>query len=206
MKKTKLITGVLLLIMFVAVAGLNVINAFSGQKLTKEDIALLQSINVEAVLKSADVTTAITGFDFNTNTEDSLPIQTRTMNGGSAVIIESNDSVKTTKKNNKKKKKNKKSKTKALGTYKVTAYCGCSSCCGKSNGITASGTKAKAGRTIAADTSKLPFGTKVVINGHTYTVEDRGGAISGNRIDIFFNSHSEALQWGVRYCEVYVKR
>lgn len=110
-------------------------------------------------------------------------------------------------KNTRKKTKSKKKPTKKLiGTFKITGYCSCSGCCGKSNGITASGTKAKAGRTIAADTSRYPFGTKLVINGHTYTVEDRGGAINGNKIDLFFDSHSEALQWGVRYCEVYIKK
>ena len=87
--------------------------------------------------------------------------------------------------------------------YKITAYCPCSKCCGKSNGITASGTKATAGRTIAAS-SKFALGTKLNINGHIYTVEDRGGAINGNKIDIFVNSHSEALAWGVRYLPVSV--
>lgn len=112
----------------------------------------------------------------------------------------------TKKKNsNKKSKKSKNNKRKNLGTYKITAYCGCTSCCGKSDGITASGTKAKEGRTIAADTSVLPFGTKVVINGKTYTVEDRGGAINGNRIDVYFKSHSDALRWGVKYLKVYKK-
>ena len=42
-----------------------------------------------------------------------------------------------------------------------------------------------------------------MINGHIYTVEDRGGAIQGNRIDIYFNTHEEALQWGVKYLEVF---
>lgn len=89
------------------------------------------------------------------------------------------------------------------GIYKVTAYCACMQCCGKTNGITASGTKATANRTIATP-STFAFGTKVKINGTTYTVEDRGGAIQGNRIDIYMNSHSEALQWGVRYLYVEV--
>lgn len=89
------------------------------------------------------------------------------------------------------------------GVYKVTAYCSCAICCGKTNGITASGTHATANRTIAAPRT-FAFGTKVVINGVTYTVEDRGGAIQGNRIDIYMNSHSEALKWGVRYLEVEV--
>lgn len=87
------------------------------------------------------------------------------------------------------------------GVYKVTAYCACMQCCGKTNGITASGTHATANRTIAAPKT-FAFGTKVVINGVTYTVEDRGGAIQGNRIDIYMDTHSEALQWGVRYLEV----
>ena len=89
------------------------------------------------------------------------------------------------------------------GRYKVTAYCACVKCCGKTNGITASGTRATANRTIAAP-STFAFGTQVVINGQTYTVEDRGGAIQGNRIDVYMNSHSEALAWGVKYLPVQV--
>lgn len=88
-------------------------------------------------------------------------------------------------------------------TYKVTAYCPCSKCCGKASGMTASGTKATAGRTVAAS-SKFAFGTKLNIGGHIYTVEDRGGAVNGNKIDIFVNTHAEALQWGVRYLTVSV--
>ena len=87
--------------------------------------------------------------------------------------------------------------------YKITAYCPCSKCCGKTSGRTASGTTATAGRTVAAS-SKFAFGTKLNIGGHVYTVEDRGGAINGNKIDIFVNSHAEALQWGVRYLNVSV--
>lgn len=89
------------------------------------------------------------------------------------------------------------------GMYKVTAYCACMQCCGKTNGITASGTKATANRTIAAPAT-FSFGSKVVINGVTYTVEDRGGAIQGNRIDVYMDTHSQALKWGVRYLYVEV--
>ena len=87
--------------------------------------------------------------------------------------------------------------------YKVTAYCSCSKCCGKRTGRTASGTKATAGRTVAAS-SKFKFGTKLKINGKTYVVEDRGGAVKGNKIDIYMNSHSAALAWGVKYLPVEV--
>lgn len=93
-------------------------------------------------------------------------------------------------------------KVQSLGVYKITAYCSCAKCCGKTDGITASGTKVKAGRTIAAP-STFPFGTKIMINGHIYTVEDRGGAIKGNRIDIYFDTHEEALQFGVKNIEIF---
>lgn len=97
------------------------------------------------------------------------------------------------------------SRNQSTGTaiYKVTGYCACTKCCGKTNGITASGTKATAGRTIAAS-SQFSFGTKLLINGTTYTVEDRGGAIKGNKIDVYFNTHAEALAWGVKYLPVQV--
>lgn len=88
-------------------------------------------------------------------------------------------------------------------TYKVTAYCSCAKCCGKTSGRTASGTQATAGRTVAAP-ANFAFGTKLNIGGQIYTVEDRGGAIKGNRIDIYVNSHAAALQWGVRYLPVSV--
>lgn len=88
-------------------------------------------------------------------------------------------------------------------TYKITAYCSCAKCCGKATGRTASGAKATAGVTVAAP-AKFAFGTKLNIGGHIYTVQDRGGAIQGNRIDVYVSSHSAALQWGVKYLPVSV--
>ena len=103
-----------------------------------------------------------------------------------------------------KKTSNKKSDKKYLGRFKITAYCPCSKCCGKANGITASGTKVKEGRTIAVDPKIIPLGSKVELNGKTYVAEDVGGAIKGNSIDLYFNSHSEANNWGVKYKNVYL--
>lgn len=88
-----------------------------------------------------------------------------------------------------------------LGTYELTAYCACMSCCGKTDGITASGTQATAGRTVGCNS--LPLGTVISINGHQYVVEDRGG-MSDNVIDIFFDSHEEALNFGRQSAEVYL--
>ena len=93
--------------------------------------------------------------------------------------------------------------TASSGRYKVTAYCSCARCCGKTNGVTASGKRATANHTVAAP-STFAFGTQMVINGKTYVVEDRGGAIQGNRIDVYMNSHAEAIAWGVRYLDVEV--
>lgn len=94
-----------------------------------------------------------------------------------------------------------------VGDFTLTAYCPCAICCGQysnpSNPTTASGTTATAGRTIAADTSRFPFGTQLVINGQVYTVEDVGGAIKGNKIDIYFNTHQEAINFGRQSAQVY---
>ena len=97
------------------------------------------------------------------------------------------------------------SETDSLGQFKLTAYCPCSKCCGKwAGGITSTGVMAKANHTIAVDPSVIPYGSKVKINGKIYVAEDCGGAIKGNRIDIYFDTHSEALDFGVQYAEVYL--
>ncbi len=97
---------------------------------------------------------------------------------------------------------------KSLGKFTITAYCTCRICCGVYSGYnrTASGTVPTSNHTIAVDTSVIPFGTKVIINGQVYVAEDRGGAIKGNRIDMFFMTHKEALQWGRRTIEVYLTK
>ncbi len=111
-------------------------------------------------------------------------------------------------------------------SLEVTGYCKCGQCCGwkrnllmqpvhaygphkgkkKEVGVTASGTKAQIG-TIAADTDVYPFGTRMHVPGYGWgTVEDRGGAIKGGRIDLFFNSHEDALRWGRQTVKVQIVR
>ena len=98
----------------------------------------------------------------------------------------------------------------AIGEFKLTAYCTCHLCChpydpectGKPS-QTASGTTPTAGRTIAVDPTVIPMGSHVIIDGHEYIAEDTGGAIKGNRIDVFFDSHQDALNFGVKYMTVY---
>jgi 3D (Asp-Asp-Asp) domain-containing protein len=91
-----------------------------------------------------------------------------------------------------------------LGTFTVTHYCPCEECCGKSDGITFTGTQAQEGKTIAVDPEIIPLGSTVIMDGQEYIAEDIGGAIKGNRLDIFMNSHQAALQAGVVQAEVYV--
>ena len=94
----------------------------------------------------------------------------------------------------------------SLGEFEVTAYCPCETCCGSyADGITASGHIAQEGITAAADTSVLPYGTEIMIDGEEYTVQDCGGAINGNRIDIFFADHDTALSYGRQIHEVFVR-
>jgi 3D (Asp-Asp-Asp) domain-containing protein len=110
-------------------------------------------------------------------------------------------------------------------TLKATGYCKCGECCGwrrnlllqpvyaygpmegekKKIGETASGTKAKKG-TVAADTNVFPFGTRMRIPGYgDGVVEDRGGAIQGDKIDLFFKTHKQALEWGRQTITVEVR-
>ncbi|MGL5749077.1 MAG: 3D domain-containing protein, partial [Paraclostridium sp.] len=79
----------------------------------------------------------------------------------------------------------------------ATAYAG--------DTITATGTVPKWG-TIAVDPQVIPYGTKVYIPqfNKTFTAEDCGGAIKGNKIDIFMNSNSSVYDWGRRTIDIYI--
>lgn len=83
------------------------------------------------------------------------------------------------------------------GEFKITHYCNCNICCGRwAGGPTASGTIPSANRTIAVDPDVITLGTEVLIDGVQYIAEDTGSAIKGTRIDIYCDSHQEALDRG----------
>ena len=94
---------------------------------------------------------------------------------------------------------------KSLGIFKISHYCPCVLCCGKTDGITNSGTDATANRTIAVDTDIIALGSTIVIQGKLYIAEDVGGGIKVNEIDIFVDSHEHAKELGVIYKEVFIK-
>lgn len=100
----------------------------------------------------------------------------------------------------------------SLGEFKLTAYCSCEKCCGiwaynRPNGIVygAIGEELKENYSIAVDPDVIPYRSEVIINGKTYKAQDCGGAIKGNRIDVYFEDHDDALEFGVQYKEVFVK-
>lgn len=93
----------------------------------------------------------------------------------------------------------------SLGECKISAYCKENYphiCNNGDSSQTATGTVPVAGRTVAVDPSVIPYGSEVIIDSHTYIAEDCGGAIKGNRIDILFDTHQEALAFGIQYAEV----
>lgn len=90
----------------------------------------------------------------------------------------------------------------------VTHYDCCVECCGKNDGITASGVQATPGVTVAVDPAVIPLGSDVLADYgdgelHYYRADDTGGAVKGNHIDLCVGSHEEALQLGRRTATVY---
>jgi len=131
-----------------------------------------------------------------------------------AMICTGSQQAKTTEKKaitNKDAKKNKKESRQWHNVkMRITAYCPCKKCCGKyADGVTASGHKIQPGDVFVAADSKYPFETEMIIpgynNGKAVNVLDRGGAINGNRIDVFFPKHQQALSWGVKYMKVKIR-
>lgn len=97
-----------------------------------------------------------------------------------------------------------------LGEFRVSAYCSCEICCqgwsnNRPNGIVygASGEELVPYHSIAVDTDIIPYGKSVFIDGIEYVAEDCGGAIKGNRIDIYMDSHEAAVEFGVKNMMVY---
>ena len=99
----------------------------------------------------------------------------------------------------------------------ASAYCPCTKCCDNWGTIpvssgkrkTASGHTIKIGDKFVAAPRKYPFGTEMMIpgynNGRIVKVEDVGGAIKGNKLDLYFDKHTEALQFGRQKIAVKVK-
>ena len=83
--------------------------------------------------------------------------------------------------------------------FESTAYC-------ETGNPTKSGAYPMEGRTIAVDKNVIPLGSKVIIDNHEYIAEDIGGAIKGNKVDIFVSDHETAIQRGKIQREVELVR
>lgn len=96
-------------------------------------------------------------------------------------------------------------KKKYLGEFYITHYCPCARCCGYGGGkVTASGTRPKARRTVGVNPKLIKYGTKLKVGGeYGYVAEDTGGGIGWKHLDIFCNTHQEALNAGVGYEKVW---
>lgn len=104
-----------------------------------------------------------------------------------------------------------------LGEFKTTAYCTCVKCCGIWSAEhpsrvgtdyvqrTKSSTIPTADRTVSVDPDVIPLGTVLIIDGHEYIAEDTGSAVKGNVIDIYFDSHELAVEYGVQMKTIYIK-
>ncbi len=97
----------------------------------------------------------------------------------------------------------------SLGYFTITAYCACSQCCGvyaenRGDVVTgALGVELIPNYSIAVDPNVIGFYDVVYINGQPYEAHDTGGAVKGNRIDIYMGDHQSAINWGVRTIEVF---
>lgn len=89
----------------------------------------------------------------------------------------------------------------SAGRHRMSHYCSGRCCNGRNAGRTASGAPMVVGRTVATG-REYPFGTKLLINGQIYTVEDRG--VPNGCVDILTESHSEANRRGVFRSEIFV--
>lgn len=92
----------------------------------------------------------------------------------------------------------------ALGNFRLTAYCPCYRCSEGWGRRTSSGALASAKHTVAVDPRVIPIGSRLMINGVEYVAEDIGGAVKGNHIDVYYNTHAETLQHGTTTAEVYL--
>lgn len=99
---------------------------------------------------------------------------------------------------------NLKAKTIDMGEFKLTAYCPCYECSEGWGRKTSTGKYARSGHTIAVDPSVIGYGAKVLIDGDIYVAEDCGGGVSGDHIDIFFDTHEEVEDFGMHYRDVWI--
>lgn len=175
------IVGALLALMLVSVLGIKIKALQMREQNTAETIETVsvETVSVETVPVETDIEEPLVPCDIETpklETADTERPKKRRKNKDSCIV------------------------------FKTTAYCPCEECSGGYGNHTATGKIARSDHTIAVDPDVIRYGTKVTIDGTTYTAEDCGGAVRGNHIDIYFDNHADVEHYGVRYKKVRVKR
>ena len=174
--------------------------SYVTDKFTRGDAAIISNEALEMTINGTDPAKKLFDFLSESGAIHEVDIDDQSENLVQSIIAENAVTVK--KPTNEDPNKN---NWEYLGEYKLSFYCACAKCCGKTDGITASGAIAKEGTTIAVDPRKIPLGSKVYIEGWgTYIAQDTGGAIKQNRIDVFMSSHQRALNAGIAHAKVWI--
>lgn len=170
-----------------------------GDTAAQRDAARAEAADLRAQLAEAHETKAVVEppADMTAVNEAYTPAeppkQTVTVNGQECELVPASESLGMT----------------SLGSFSVTHYCPCTVCCGKSDGITASGRQAVPYYSIAVDPSVIPLGTVVYLDYgdgvlHECRADDTGGAVVGHKLDLCVGDHQSAVQYGIRTATVYV--
>ena len=92
----------------------------------------------------------------------------------------------------------------SIGEYTIDYYCSCETCRAKASKVKATGTPVVEGQTIAVDPDEIPYGTKVIIDGHVFTAEDYDTSGKEKHISIYVNEHETAQKLNEKKAEVHL--
>ncbi len=160
---------------------------------------ILSSVFATAIVMVAPVNTEIVTYTDDKSYQENTQLQVQVQETKKETVQEKAQRIAREKVLERwKKKQTEKWKTLPQGQFTInaSAYTAAADECGKSDGITASGVVVQENRTLACP-PEYPFGAKIQIDGvGTFTCEDRGGAIKGNKFDIYMQTKSEAFAFG----------
>ena len=94
----------------------------------------------------------------------------------------------------------------SLGEYTIDYYCSCETCRAKASKVKATGTPVVEGQTIAVNPDEIPYGTKVIIDGHVFTAEDYDTSGKEKHISIYVNDHETAQKLNEKKAEVHLMK
>lgn len=187
MKEPNRIRQAVTVVVFISILTVCTQNTDMADKKNNADISTEVHMTCEKEKKNTDVVTASYIGSLNQSKND---IEYEELNGSIQTIVYAKQNVTLTKEH-------------YIPNARLTAYEASEVSCGSfADGITKMGTQVCAGKTIAVDPKIIPLGSKVIINGHTYTAEDIGGKVKGNHIDIYMMTVNECMNFGTQYADI----